>query len=195
LTTAFERLESVTGADEDTVSIAHDTAGLATAVRSVRPRLLAQALAGWSLFGAVGSIACGGDLERTVQAYDDWDGAAAVGDRARRSGTGDAQAWRVAELARALLALEPGALLEAADADGLPLGWFDIPAVRVATGWNEWEGQTFIAAEAWDEFVDALAEREILLELEGASDHAAELRRRAAEAGYKLEPRGGAAGS
>ncbi|MEX1334448.1 MAG: alpha-amylase, partial [Candidatus Limnocylindrales bacterium] len=186
LAEAFERLQSVSGTNEDTVSIAHDTALLATRVRSVRPRLLAQALAGWSIFDAVGAVACEGDRERTVQAYDDWDGAVAVGDMARRSGTGDAQAWRAAELARALLALEPGVLLEAADADDLPQAWFDIPAVRAATGWNEWKGQTFISAEAWDEFVDALAEREMLLELAGASDQAAELRRRAAEAGYEL---------
>ena len=92
----------------------------------------------------------------------------------------------VCEDARALLALEPGALLEAADADGLPMAWFELPAVRAATGWNQWEGTTYIAAEAWDQFVDALAEREMLLDLPGASDHAAELRRRAAEAGYRL---------
>ena len=48
------------------------------------------------------------------------------------------------------------------------------------------EGKTYIAAEAWDQFVDALAEREMLLDLPGASDHAAELRRRAADAGYGL---------
>ena len=187
LAEAFERLAAVAGTEADTVSIAHETSRLAVTVRAVRPRLLAQALAGWAIFEAVGSIACEADRERTTQAYDDWDGAVYVGDLARRSGTGDAQAWRVAELARALLAVEPGALLEAADADGLPLAWFDIPAVRAATGWNEWEGERFISAEAWDEFVDAVAEREMLLESSGASDHAAELRRRAAEAGYKLE--------
>jgi hypothetical protein len=187
LAEAMERLAAVAEADEDTVSIAYDTARLAARVRGVRPRLLAQALAGWSLFEAVGTVACEGDHERTTAAFDDWDGAAAVGDLARRSGTGDAQAWRAAELARALLALEPGALLEAADGDGLPRAWFDLAAVRAATGWNEWEGQTYIASEAWDEFVDALAEREMLFDLAGASDHAAELRRRAAESGYKLD--------
>ena len=76
------------------------------------------------------------DPEFTVDAFDAWDGADAVGDLARRSGTGDAQAWRAAELTRALLALEPGALLEAADADGLPTAWFELPAVRAATGWK-----------------------------------------------------------
>ena len=85
------------------------------------------------------------------------------------------------------MAIEPGELLKAADADGLPVAWFELPAVRAATGWNEWEGSTYIAAEAWDQFVDAVAEREMLLELSGASDYAAELRRRAAEASYRLD--------
>jgi hypothetical protein len=194
LTSAFERLAAVAGSDEDTISITIETARLAARVRTVRPRLLAQALAGWTIFGAVGSIACDGHAERTVEAFDAWDGADAVGDLARRSGTGDAQAWRAAELARALLVLEPGALLEAADADGLPTAWFELPAVRAATGWNEWEGATYISAEAWDQLVDALAEREMLLDLDGASDHAAELRRRAAEAGYRLDDKGDRAG-
>ena len=192
LTAAFDRLASVTGSDEDVASIGLETSRLTARVRTVRPRLLAQALAGWTIFSAIGSVACGGHPGRTSDAFEDWDGADAVGDLARKSGAGDGQAWRAAELARALLALEPGALLEAADADGLPRSWFDLPAVRAATGWNEWEGEVFISAEAWDEFVDALAEREMLLDLPGASDHAAELRRRAAEASYKLEATDGA---
>ncbi len=186
LAAAFDRLESVTEADVDTVSIAHETARMAAVVRTVRPRLLAQALAGWAIFDAIGSIACEGQTERVVETFDTWDGALAVGDLARKSGTGDAPAWRAAELARALLAIEPGDLLKAADAEGLPQAWFDLGAVRAATGWNRWEEETYISAEAWDEFVDAVAEREMLLELPGANAAAAELRRRAAEAGYRL---------
>jgi len=190
LAAALDRLTAVIGdsAEVDTVSSAHETSRLAAKVRLVRPRLLAQTLAGWTIFSAVGELACDGQAERTAQAFDDWDGAAAVGDLARRAGTGDAQAWRAAELARALLALEPGELLMAADLDGLPMAWFELPAVRAASGWNEWDGQAYISAEAWDEFVDAVAEREMLLELPSASDAAAELRRRAAEVGYKLTP-------
>ena len=125
LAAAFERVQSVTRTDEDTVSIAYDTAKLVAVVRGVRPRLLAQALAGWAIFEAIGSIACEGHPDRTVEAFDAWDGAVAVGDLARKSGTGDAQAWRAAELARALLAVAPGDLTKAADADGLPRAWFD----------------------------------------------------------------------
>ncbi|MGD8684159.1 MAG: alpha-amylase family glycosyl hydrolase, partial [Chloroflexota bacterium] len=192
LTAAFERLASIVGADVDTVTFAYDVAKLASRVRSVRPRLLAQALAGWVLFDAIGDLACDGDRERVVAAFDEWDGAAAVGDLARRAGTGDAQAWRASELARALLALSPGQLEAAADAEGLPAAWFESAAVRAATGWNEWEGRTYLSAEAWDEFVDVLAEREMLLDVPNASNASAELRRRAAEAGYRVDGTDGA---
>ncbi len=191
LDAAMERLATAAGAPGDTLSMAYDTAGSLIRVRQVRPRLLAQALAGWILASAIGDLACDGDMARTVAAYDDWDAAAAVGDLARRAGSSDARAWRAAELARSLLAVRPGDLTGAADRDGLPLSWFESAAVRAATGWNEWEGRTFISQEAWDEFVDAVAEREMLLDLPGASSAASELRRRAAAASYRLEPAAG----
>ncbi len=46
-TAAMERVADLTDGQEDTVSIAHVTAGLAAAVRSIRPRVLSQAIAGW----------------------------------------------------------------------------------------------------------------------------------------------------
>ncbi len=187
LAAAMADLADVVGVAADTVSIAYEMSRLAGQVRSVRPRLLAQATAGWATFSAIGELACDGDVERTTAAFDEWDAAAAVGDLARRSGSTDAQAWRAVELARALLAVAPGMLAEAANDDGLPLAWFESAAVRVATGWNEWQGKTFLAQEAWDEFVDALAERDLLAGPSAASGPAAELRRRAALNGYRLD--------
>jgi glycosidase len=184
---AVARLSSLAGSDRPHVSIAHDTLRLVSSVRSVRPRLLSQAVAGWVIFDAIGQLACGGDRIRTTAAFDDWDAAAAVGDRARRSGSGDAQAWRAVELTRALLAVEPGAMLRAADQEGLPLSWFGSAAVREATGWNEWQERPYVSQEAWDEFIDAIAERDDLLGMPSALDAAAELRRRAALAGYRLD--------
>jgi hypothetical protein len=188
LTAAMERLAGAAGVSVDTVSIAYETGRLASRVRSVRPRLLAQAVAGWVIVGAIGEVACDGEAERTIAAFDDWDASAAVGDLARRAGSGDAQAWRAVELVRALLALEPGSLAAAAEAEGLPYAWFEQPALRAASGWNEWQGETYIAQEAWDELVDALAARDELLEMPAAGDAAASLRRRAAKAGYRLTP-------
>ncbi len=188
LATALEHVGDVAGADADTVSIAYDTARLTGEVRSVRPRVVAQSLAGWAIFGAIAEAASLEEPARVEAAFDDWDGATGVSDLARRAGAADAQAWRVSELSRALLALPPGELARAADAEGLPLGWFASPAIRAAAGWNEWKGETYLSAEAWDELIDAVAERELLLELPSARDAAAELRRRAADAGYRLSP-------
>jgi hypothetical protein len=119
------------------------------------------------------------------------DAAEAVGDLARRSGSGDAQAWRAVELARALLATAPGALGVAVEDEGLPLDWFGSGAIRAASGWNEWEGTTYLGQDAWDEFVDALSERDHMLDVADVADAAAELKRRAAAAVYVLTAAGG----
>jgi hypothetical protein len=186
---AMAHLAAIAGSDQQPLTLAHDFARLADAVRTVKPRLLSQAIAGWVVFNAIGELACGGEQGRTSVAFDDWEGAAAMGQQARRSGSGDAQAWRAVELTRALLAIAPGALLKAADDEGLPLSWFESEAVRTAVGWNEWQGHAYVSQEAWDELVDAVAERDDLLHLPSALDTAAELRRRAALAGYRLESR------
>ena len=67
--------------------------------------------------------------------------------------------------------------------------------MRAASGWNEWQGTTYLSQEAWDELIDALAERDDLLGLPNALDAAAELRRRAAVAGYRLKAEDPPAGS
>jgi hypothetical protein len=147
---------------------------------------VAQAVAGSLLGIAIGEAACGGDRARSLEAFDDWEAAAAVGDLARRAGSSDAQAWRSVELARALLALPPGALAEAAAATGLPASWFEQPAVRAASGWNEWQGARYLSQEAWAELLGTLAARDTLLGEAATEASVAELRRRAASSGYRL---------
>jgi glycosidase len=191
LAAAVERLAVAAGLTDDTISIAYDLSRLTSQVRGIRPRLLAQAVAGWAIFSTVGDVACESDVDRTVMAFDEWDAAEAVGDLARRSGSGDAQAWRAVELARALLATAPGALGVAVQQDGLPLDWFESGAIRAASGWNEWEGTTYLGQDAWDEFVDGLSERDHMLDVADVADAAAELKRRAAAAGYVLSAAGG----
>ncbi len=190
LSGAIDRLVAVTGCGGDTVSIAFDLSQRIGRARAVRPRLLAQAVAGWAIFDAVAQLACEADVTKTVLAFDEWDAAAAVSDLARRAGSADAQAWRVVELTRALLTLAPGVLAEMAAGDGLPGAWFASPAVRLASGWNEWQGATYLRQEAWDELIDALAARDLLLDLDGAEVAATELKRRAAAAGYRLDGEG-----
>ena len=189
LTEGLARLAALAGTDLDVVGVAHDSTDRATMARGVRPRLLAQALAGWAYFEAVGRVACGGDPARTERAFDDWEASSAVGDLARRAGSTDTQAWRIVELARALLAIAPGALAAADSSAGLPASWFTSAAVRAASGWNGWQGATYIGQESWDELIDALAARDALLGVPAGAP-AVELKRRAAAAGYRLDEAG-----
>jgi hypothetical protein len=191
LLAAFEQLARAAGVDAPIDSIVLETARLADRVRAIRPRLVAQALAGWVFGSAIGLIACAGETERTVAAFDDWEAAAAVDDLAHRGGSGGAQAWRAVELARALLSLPRGALEAAVERPGLPLSWFDRPAVRAASGWNEWQGSTYISQEAWHELVEAIAARDELESQGAVSDRggslaAAALQQRAKAVGYRL---------
>ena len=186
LAASLADLAAVLGTDGASPASIATMARLVRLARGVRPRLVAQAVAGSLLGIAIGEAACGGDRARSLEAFDDWEAAAAVGDLARRAGSSDAQAWRSVELARALLALPPGALAEAAAATGLPATWFEQPAVRAASGWNEWQGARYLSQEAWAELLETLAARDALLGEAATEAAAAELRRRAASSGYRL---------
>jgi hypothetical protein len=161
---------------------------MAVPIGELRPRLISQAVAAWLVSSAIGEVACGGDAEETQRVFDDWEVAAGIDDLARRAGSSDGQAWRAVELARALIAVPPGALVDAVAGDGLPQPWFEHPAVRSATGWNEWQGATYISQEAWHELLEALAARDALAERADTTSASAsvELQRRAKSLGYRL---------
>ena len=116
---AVGRLAEVVGVSTSPDELLAETARQVAAARSVRPRLLAQAVVAVFVFGPVAELACDADPERAVAAFDAWGGAAAVGDCARQAGSSDAMAWRAVELARALLAVPPGRLGDL-PATGLP---------------------------------------------------------------------------
>jgi hypothetical protein len=183
---ALMRLAVLTDAQGDTDELAARVAQQLSAARSIRPRLLAQAVPGAVLFAAIGETTGDGDPSRLVAAFDEWGGAAAVAGCARQAGSGDGQAWRAAELARALLAIAPGAL-EALPPLGLPVTWFEHAAVREAAGWNRWQEVTYLSREGWAELVDALAARDTLFGIKGGDAAAVELRRRAAASGYRID--------
>jgi hypothetical protein len=159
---------------------------MAVPIGELRPRLISQAVAGWLVASAIGEVACGGDAEETLRVFDDWEVAAGIDDLSRRAGSSDGQAWRAVELARALLALPSGALADAVAAHGLPQPWFEHAAVRNASGWNEWQGATYISQEAWHELLEALAARDALAGRADAVPASAELQRRAKAVGYRL---------
>jgi hypothetical protein len=149
---------------------------------------VSAAVAGWLVADAVGAAA-GRGAEGTVAAFDEWDMGAALGARARALGHGDAVAWRVVELARAMLAIAPGAIVRAADDDTILAAWLEDVGVRAASGWNEWQGRRYIRREAWDQLIETVVARDRLVA--GASDElvrasARRLEGRLAAAGYEV---------
>ena len=69
-----------------------------------------------------------------------------------------------------------------------------VAVLHVGAAWghwlvsNRWEDATYVSREAWDELIDTIAERDSVLDLPGAREAAATLKRRAAGAAYRLEP-------
>jgi glycosidase len=176
---ACRHLAQAAGAAAPTPALLEEAVGRLRTVRSLRPQLTAHVVAGWTLGDLVGRITAPADPRLRVLLFDEWDVASGVGDLARRAGVSDAHAWRASELARALLVLPPGALEAAVARPGLPMAWFDEPAVRAATGWNEWQGATYLSQEAWSELLDALAARDALPDAGDDGAAAAEPRPRA----------------
>ena len=134
-------------------------------------------------------MATGGDRERTIEAFDAWDMGGTLGTCTRMLGHTDAVAWRVVELARAMLAVPTGDIERAADDDAVLARWLEDPGVRAATGWNEWQGHRYIRREAWDELLDTVVARDRLL-ADGADEviraSARRLEGRMAAAGYEV---------
>ncbi len=195
---ALRRLADAVGTSADVGPAARRLSAALVSARALHPRSVTQAVVGWAVGRAMGEIACEGDPERTADAFDAWEGASPLEDVARRAGSSDAQAWRSVELARCLLVLPVGALESAAAGSGLPEDWFERPAVRVACGWNAWQGATYVSQEGWLEVLEALAARDgRLLGHPAASAAASRLAQRAAARGYRISgspslPGGGA---
>ena len=121
------------------------------------------------------------------RAFDAWDGAAAVVATWPRRAAGTRTAWRVVELARALLACRPARLARPPRTTGLPGAWFEIAACAPPTGWNDGRARVYLA-EAWVELVGCRSPRVTRSWAWVARESAAaELKRRAAASGYRID--------
>ena len=163
LSHALRRLRDATGSAAEPEPIAASLAGALS--RLARGRRLAAntSVAGWLVGDAVASVADAVDRARRVETFDDWDVGAALGARMRGLGYSDAVTWRSMELARAMLAIPPGELVDASDDETVVDAWLERPAVRAASGWNEWEGRRYVSREAWEEVLETIAVRDRLL--------------------------------
>lgn len=183
---ALARLRDAAGTDGDPSAAAENLAArLAGSAQLPRP-LWRAAVAGWALGTAMGEATARADPVEVVRDLDAWGGGDALGSVLSELGESDADAWRATELARALLAVAPGALSTASGEGSLP-AWLAESAVRHAVGWQERQGYGHIVREAWDELLDVLAARDGILDLESSAQAAARLKALARQMGYQVE--------
>jgi glycosidase len=189
LDSTLARLAMASGSRRDTGLVAMALTDALERLGRGRRDLLSAAVAGWLVADAVGTVAAGDTASSTLEAYDAWQVGAALGMRARALGQADGAAWRIVELARALLAIAPGSLVDVAEADGVAWSWLEDDGVRAASGWNEWQGRRYVRREAWDELLAAVVARDRLVA--AAPDEviraaARRLEGRMAAAGYEV---------
>ena len=165
---------------------------LATWLGSRRDRW--AVLVGWAVAQAMAEVAGADSPEAAIGTFDAWGGSAAFDTLLVALEVTEERAHRAREMVRALLAVPPGELSTVAVIDDgatslvVPSSWFHRQAVRDATGWNEWRGDTFVVAEAWQEWLDGLAARDAAEGDEGAPAAAAALSADLAAAGFRLGP-------
>jgi hypothetical protein len=163
-------------------------------------------LLGWAYSAAVARAL---DLDPETATMTDggwpaeWGVDAALGDACRGLGADEAQSWRAVELTRALLALGDEGLPRGSAEDEvsrpelMPAAWASRDPLRRATGWNQWQGETFVGRDAYLGFLDALLARELVRSAAGGGDAAAldglvdaieDLRQAGEAAGWRAGP-------
>jgi hypothetical protein len=70
--------------------------------------------------------------------------------------------------------------------DGLPAAVLAAEPVRVAAGWNRWQGQAYVDRDAFAELVTALAARDLVAGRRGTFSAAERLTAAAAAVGYRV---------
>jgi glycosidase len=130
----------------------------------------------WVLADAIGSIGPG--------TRDGWDVDESVKRALGALGLGDEARVRATEVVLALVELPDDALTSAAEE--IPTGWFELPAVKLASGLHEWRSEAYVVQERWDALVDAVAARDEVAGRVGGLATAAKLKQAAKAAGYRL---------
>jgi glycosidase len=155
----------------DTVRAGRSASGAGTDAAAVA-RWLGSDRARWTIVTSWALGACLGDLVRastptaTVGVFDAWAAGSAVARCAAGLEVGEPAVERVVRTVRGLLAVPVGATTELAGgdaiADGVLAGWLAVPAVAAATGWNEWQGEAYVAQEPFDLWISALGVRDAI---------------------------------
>jgi hypothetical protein len=98
-------------------------------------------------------------------------------------GLASGDAWQVVRTITALIAAPeptapadaPGEDRSSGSGDGVgPLAaWFELDAVRTATGWHRWEAEAYVDRQGLESFLDAVAARDLTLLAAAGEDDAA----------------------
>jgi glycosidase len=140
----------------------------------------------WAVAGCLGDLVRASTAEASVGVFDAWAAGAAVAHSARELELEEPVAERVARTVRALLAVPTGATARLADDPTALDGWLAIPAVAAATGWNEWQGEAYVAQEPFTEWLTALGARDAILGVASAPALTAAGIERAAADAYRV---------
>jgi glycosidase len=150
--------------------------------------------------------ACLGDLVRAsgpvaaTGVFDAWAAGGAIARSAVELEVEEPAVERVVRISRALLAVPVGASARLGDGDSAAdtalAEWLATPAVAAATGWNEWDGQAYVAREPFEEWLSALGARDASTGITAAPALTASLAERVAAGGYRAPaPAGGTDGA
>ncbi len=143
-------------------------------------------LVGWAVGACLGDLVGASTPGATVGVYDAWAAGPALSRVVGELGLPAEDASRVAVLTRALLSIPLGAFTGDDQEQRLD-AWLLVPAVRVATGWNQWQGATFVSRESAEEWLAALAAREAATGATGAFAGAALIQRSLEAQGYQVD--------
>ena len=121
-------------------------------------------------------------LHEPARAVDAWGLGRASVAAARGLGLDPADAEEAAVLVRAMVSLDT----LPPDGRVVPSEWLRDPTFRAASGWNAYEGEHYVRAEAFAALTEALAERDAILGSTTAFTTAAQLRAAVRAAGYRV---------
>jgi glycosidase len=131
-------------------------------------------LVGWAVGTCLGDLVGATTPGAVVGVFDAWAAGPALTRVVGELGMPIDAASRVAVLVRSMLAVPVGALTTGDQVASLTT-WLQAPAVRAATGWNQWQSAEFVFQQAFDEWLEALAATETAAGLTGGFARASAL--------------------
>ncbi|MBX3028557.1 MAG: alpha-amylase [Chloroflexi bacterium] len=147
-------------------------------------------LVGWSVAAGLGDLVQASTPEASVGVFDAWGAGGAIARTARELGLDGEVADRVALIVRALVASPAGTSARLDASSDELAAWLEIPAVAVASGRNEWQGEVYVVQEALAPLLEALAARDAVLRAGSTFEDVARILDRVRDDGFRIRERG-----